>query len=167
MVRWFAVIGEYLTDLMNYFQFRFLPRESLPEGAKIGTSCKYHTLCPGKAPLMYLLDTSLVLRPDIFLPWLRAKLEKSGVQFKRMDLRSLSDARELGHDILINATGLGSLRLQDVQDQDLELIRGQTVVVRSNYDKLFMHDNGKTYTYAIPRLDGTVVLGGTRQKGSA
>ncbi|KAH8428356.1 FAD-dependent oxidoreductase [Aspergillus melleus] len=111
-------------------------------------------------------DKSLILKPDVFLPWLRAKLAKSGVQFKRMDLKSLSDACELGHDILVNATGFGSLKLQDVQDQDLEMIRGQTVVVKSNYDKLFMHDTGETYTYAIPRLDGTVVLGGTRQKDS-
>lgn len=115
---------------------------------------------------MYTSDTSLILRPDVFLPWFRTKLEKSGVQFKRMNLNSLSDARKLGHDILINATGLGSLNLQDVQDQDLEMVRGQTVVVKSNCNKLFMHDNGKAYTYAIPRLDGTVVLGGTRQRNS-
>ena len=115
---------------------------------------------------MYTSDKSLILRPDVFLPWFRTKLEKLGVQFKRMDLKSLSDARKLGHDILINATGLGSLNLQDVQDQDLEMVRGQTVVVKSNCIKLFMHDNGKAYTYAIPRLDGTVVLGGTRQRNS-
>ncbi|OGM48266.1 hypothetical protein ABOM_002115 [Aspergillus bombycis] len=130
-------------------EFHFLPPETLPQGARIGTSYK-----------------SLILRPDVFLPWFRTKLEKSGVQFRRMDLKSLSDARELGHDILINATGFGSLTLQDVHDHDLETIRGQTVVVKSGYDKLFMHDTGETYTYAIPRLDGTVVLGGTRQKNS-
>ena len=83
-----------------------------------------------------------------------------------MELKSLSDACQLGHDVLVNATGFGSLKLRDVQDQGLEMIRGQTVVVKSNYDKLFMHDTGETYTYVIPRLDGTVVLGGTRHKDS-
>ncbi|KAK1144211.1 hypothetical protein N8T08_005624 [Aspergillus melleus] len=83
-----------------------------------------------------------------------------------MELKSLSDACQLGHDVLVNATGFGSRKLRDVQDQGLEMIRGQTVVVKSNYDKLFMHDTGETYTYAIPRLDGTVVLGGTRHKDS-
>lgn len=147
-------------------QFRFLPRENLPEGAKIGTSCKLDISPLNEIKLTYTLDTTLILKPDVFLPWFRTKLEKSGVKFKRMDLKSLSDARKLGHDILVNATGLGSLRLQDVQDQDLEMIRGQTVVVKSSYNKLLMHDNDQTYTYAIPRLDGTVVLGGTRQKDS-
>lgn len=115
---------------------------------------------------MYTSDKSLILRPDVFLPWFRTKLENPGVRFRRMDLKSLSDARELGHDILVNATGFGSLKLQDVHDQDLEMIRGQTVVIKSSYNKLFMHDTGKSYTYAIPRLDGTVVLGGTRQNDS-
>jgi len=88
------------------------------------------------------------------------------VQFKRMTLASLSEAQSLGHDVLINATGFGSLTLNDVRDQSVELIRGQTMLVKSNYDKLFMHDTGDTYTYVIPRLDGTAVLGGTRHKGS-
>lgn len=90
-----------------------------------------------------------------------------GVQFKRMTLNSLSEARSLGHDVLVNATGFGSLTLNDVRDQNVELIRGQTMLVRSNYDKLFMRDTGDTYTYVIPRLDGTAILGGTRHKGSA
>lgn len=89
-----------------------------------------------------------------------------GVQFKRMTLNSLSEARSLRHDVLVNATGFGSLTLDDVRDQNVELIRGQTMLVRSNYDKLFMRDTGDTYTYVIPRLDGTAILGGTRHRGS-
>jgi len=81
-----------------------------------------------------------------------------------MNLSSLSDACSLGHDVLVNATGFGSLTLADVLDEDVDMIRGQTMVVRSDYNKLFMRDSGDTYTYAIPRLDGTVVLGGVRQR---
>ncbi|CAG7925231.1 unnamed protein product [Penicillium olsonii] len=128
-------------------EFRFLPSETLPEGAKVGTSYK-----------------SLILNPAIFLPWMRKQLENTGVRFKRMNLESLSDARDLGHDVLINASGFGSLKLKDVQDVDVEMVRGQTMVVESNYNKIFMYDTGRTYTYVLPRLDGTVILGGTRQK---
>lgn len=89
-----------------------------------------------------------------------------GVQFKRQALESLSDVRNLGHDVLINATGFGSLFLNDVRDTNIEMIRGQTILVKSDYNKLFMRDTGDTYTYVIPRLDGTVVLGGSRHKNS-
>ncbi|CAG8022695.1 unnamed protein product [Penicillium olsonii] len=128
-------------------EFRFLPWEALPKGAKVGTSYK-----------------SLILSPAIFLPWMRKLLENTGVKFKRMSLESLSDARDLGHDVLINASGFGSLKLKDVQDMDVEMVRGQTMVVESNYNKIFMYDTSRTYTYVLPRLDGTVILGGTRQK---
>ena len=104
----------------------------------------------------------MTLNPDVFLPWLRNELERTGVQFERMELKSLSDARVLWHDVLINATGFGSLKLQDVQDRNMEMIRGQTALVKSNLKELLIHDNGETYTYAIPRLDGTVILGGIR-----
>jgi len=80
-----------------------------------------------------------------------------------MDLNSLLDARNLGHDVLINASGFESLTLGDVRDKDVEMIRGQTMIVKSDYNRLFMHDTGNTYTYIIPRLDGTVILGGIRQ----
>ena len=95
---------------------------------------------------------------------MRKLLENTGVKFKRMSLESLSDARDLGHDVLINASGFGSLKLKDVQDMDVEMVRGQTMVVESNYNKIFMYDTSRTYTYVLPRLDGTVILGGTRQK---
>lgn len=85
------------------------------------------------------------------------------MEFKRMNLSSLSDARSLGHDVLVNATGFGSMKLTDVADNDIEMIRGQTILVNSSYNKLFLRDTGDTYTYAIPRLDGTVILGGIRQ----
>ena len=90
--------------------------------------------------LIRLSDRTLVFRPDVFLPWLRLRLESMGVQFKRIDLDSLSDARSLGHDVLINATGVGSKTLRDVRDGDVEMVRGQTILVKSDYNKLFMRD---------------------------
>lgn len=109
-----------------------------------------------------VLDTTVVLDPNIFLPWLKQKLETSGVKFKRMNLASLADAHHLGHDVLINATGAGPKYLDDIQDESMELLKGQTMIIKSDYNKSFMRDDGKDYTYVIPRLDGTVILGGIR-----
>lgn len=83
-----------------------------------------------------------------------------------MRLGSLSEARSLDHGILINATGVGSSSLLDVRDSDVQFVRGQTMLVESTYEKLFMRDDGETYTYIIPRGDGTAILGGVRQEGS-
>ncbi|KAF1845054.1 nucleotide-binding domain-containing protein [Cucurbitaria berberidis CBS 394.84] len=128
--------------------FQVMKPSELPKGVKLGMS--YRTV---------------VLTPKIFLPWLRQRLEDSGVVFKRMNLSSLSDAKSQGQDILINATGYGSKFLGDIRDQDVQLVRGQTVHVKSNYDKIYMR-HGKDYTYAISRLDGTCILGGIKQYGN-
>lgn len=108
------------------------------------------------------IDTTFVLDPNIFLPWLQRNLEMAGVKFKRMNLDSLSDARHSGHDVLINATGLGPKNLADVKDENMELLKGQTMIIKSDYQKCLMRDDGKNYTYVIPRLDGNVILGGIR-----
>jgi D-amino-acid oxidase len=125
--------------------FRVLPENELPKGVKLGMSYK-----------------TVVLTPEVFLPWLRRRLEASGVVFKRLSLDSLAEVKSQGQDIVINASGWGSKFLGDIQDQNVQLVRGQTVHVRSNYDKIYMR-HGKDYTYAISRLDGTCILGGIKQ----
>lgn len=127
--------------------FRVMRPEELPNGVKLGMS--YRTI---------------VLTPKIFLPWLRKRLEASGVVFKRGNFESLAEARSQGHDILVNATGFGPKFLGDIRDEHVQLVRGQTVHVKSSFDKIFMR-HGKDYTYAIPRLDGTCILGGIKQYG--
>ncbi|KAL1623329.1 hypothetical protein SLS56_008329 [Neofusicoccum ribis] len=91
-------------------------------------------------------------------------LEAAGVVFKRVSVRSLADLKGMGHDILINATGWGSRFLRDVSDQDVEQVRGQTVLVKSDYDKIWIR-RGQDYTYVLPRGDGTAILGGIKQFG--
>jgi glycine/D-amino acid oxidase-like deaminating enzyme len=44
----------------------------------------------------------------------------------------------------------------------VQQIRGQTVLVKTPHDKIFMR-HGNDYTYVIPRLDGTAILGGIKQ----
>lgn len=109
-------------------------------------------------------DQSVVLTPATFLPWLRKRLEDAGVTFKRLRIGALSDLEGLGHDVLVNAAGAGPLHLKDVQDQKVQHVRGQTVQVKTNYDKIMIR-HGKDYTYCIPRLDGTAILGGIKQYG--
>lgn len=126
-------------------EFRVMQREELPQGVALGMS--YRTV---------------VLNPAVFLPWLRTRLEAVGVTFKRASLESLAEAKRFGQDVLVNATGFGSKFLKDVNDQKVQQVRGQTLLVKSNFDRIFMR-HGKDYTYAISRLDGTCVLGGIKQ----
>jgi len=128
-------------------EFRIMEDSELPKGVKLGMSYK-----------------TVVMTPKIFLPWLRNRLESSGVKFKRVNLSSLAEVKSQGHDIVVNATGFGPKFLEDIRDQNIQLVRGQTVHVKSNYNKVFMR-HGKDYTYAISRLDGTCILGGIKQYG--
>ena len=109
-------------------------------------------------------DKTVVITPKTILPWLRQRLESSGVRFRRMTFSSLSEVKVQGHDVLVNATGGGPKFLEDIRDDNVQLIRGQTLHVKSNYDKIFIR-HGKDYTYVLPRLDGTAILGGIKQEG--
>ncbi|OKL63835.1 hypothetical protein UA08_00773 [Talaromyces atroroseus] len=130
-------------------EFRVMEPHELPKGSKLGMSYK-----------------TVVITPGVFLPWLRQRLEKSGVKFIRKTLTSLADLKNSGYDILINATALGARHLADVADKHMVQVRGQTVLARTGYNKIFMR-HGKDYTYVIPRLDGTAILGGIKQYGQA
>ena len=125
--------------------FRILRKEELPEDAPFGVAYE-----------------ATILSPMTFLPWLRRQLEATGVRFQRVAVTSLDALSGMDHDILINATGGGPLHLNDVQDKNVEEVRGQTVLVRSKYDKLFVR-RAKDYTYAMARGDGTVILGGDKR----
>jgi hypothetical protein len=128
--------------------FRIMDQEELPVGAKLGVS-----------------HTTVILTPSILLPWLRRRLEATGVQFERATVRSLADLKGMGHDMLINASGSGPMYLKDVKDDTMSPVRGQTVLVRSNFDELWIR-RGEAYTYHLARGDGTAVLGGIKDTGS-
>ncbi|KAL2808087.1 hypothetical protein BJX63DRAFT_436472 [Aspergillus granulosus] len=70
-------------------------------------------------PKWAIHDKSVVTTPAIFLPWLQRKLEVAGVKFVRKDLKSLSDLKGFGHEVLMNATGFGSKFLTDIADQNI------------------------------------------------
>ncbi|KAF2143210.1 uncharacterized protein K452DRAFT_268557 [Aplosporella prunicola CBS 121167] len=133
-------------DLMP--EFRVMAPAELPSGCRLG--------------MAYM---SVVLNPVVFLPWLRKKLEKAGVRFVKREVGSLEELKGQGHNVLVNATGWGAKFLGGVVDAAVQQIRGQTLLVKTSYGKIFMR-HGKDYTYCIPRLDGTAVLGGIKQVGN-
>lgn len=125
--------------------FRTMTKEELPADAHFGVTYG-----------------SIVLTPSQFLPWIRQRLEATGVKFMRANVKSLSELRGIGHDVLINATGAGPKFLADVKDDKVQQVRGQTVLVKSSYDKCWVR-RGDDYTYCLSRGDGTCVLGGIKQ----
>lgn len=125
-------------------------------------ACIQTKLYSFNANQFFLIDKTVVINPNVFLPWLSKRLENQGVVFRRQDIQSLSDLKYLNHDVLVNATGCGSRFLRDVSDDNVQEVRGQTILVKTSFDKVVMR-HGKAYTYVIPRLDGTAILGGIKQ----
>lgn len=99
------------------------------------------------------------MSPATFLPWLRQTLEDRGVTFVRKTIGALADLKLLGYDVVVNASGLGARHLRDVADQLVHPVRGQTVLVKTDFEKIVAR-YGAGSTYTIPRLDGTAILGG-------
>ncbi|KAK2616798.1 hypothetical protein QQS21_000175 [Conoideocrella luteorostrata] len=112
-------------------------------------------------PTLAVKYTSFVLSPKPFLAWLRCRLESSGVTFERIPTaKSLGELSRFGHDILINASGLASTTLADVEDKKMISDRTYTILVKSDYNKAFVRRGATEYTYIFGRHDGTTVVGG-------
>ncbi len=104
---------------------------------------------------------SVVLDPGVFLPWLRKMLEEDGIKFERIgEVKSLGELSERGHDVLINASGVASMTLEDVRDEKLVMDRTHVTVVRSDFQSAYVHRGPGVYTYIFGRGDGTAVVGG-------
>jgi len=105
---------------------------------------------------------SVVIDPSVLLPWLRRELESQGVEFVRVGrVERLSELGFAGGDVVVNASGLGSLALADVADDQVVSDRTYTVRVRSRFEGMFVRrGKGHQYTYVFGRGDGTAVLGG-------
>ncbi|KAF2627503.1 nucleotide-binding domain-containing protein [Macroventuria anomochaeta] len=141
---------------------RNLTNEELPEGAVFGL----------EFPSTFRINT------QVYLQWLQSQALSKGVKLER---RQLSSIRELlaSHpdtSILLNATGLGALKLEDVRDTNMYPTRGQTVLVaepKTPMKRMYEHEQtyysspkriDPTTTYVFPRtLGGGVILGGSRQ----
>ena len=130
--------------------FRFLSPSELPKGAKFGMAFQ-----------------TLVITPPTFLPWFRQHLEKQGVRFQRTYVKSLRDLRGMGHDVLINATGFGAMKLLDVEEKRITPVRQQNIRLRKDgYNRCYIRRGPDGYySTAFARGDGTIYMGGIKTLG--
>lgn len=121
--------------------------------------------------------TSVCINTAIYLPWLVGQCAKNGVVFKRAVLSDIQDAKSPSHAgqapdiIIVNATGLGSLKLEGVKDTAMTPARGQVVVVRNECSLMVATsgtDDGETeMAYVMQRaVGGGTILGGTYDMGN-
>ena len=135
-------------------QFRVLPADELPEGAKFGVAF-----------------TTLTVNAPQHLQYLARRLrDQYSVQFVRQKLPNVQAAfLSPATQIVFNCTGNAARTLAGVEDPKCYPTRGQVVLAKApNVTKNIMR-HGKDYeTYIIPRpgSNGNVVLGGYMQKGN-
>lgn len=110
--------------------------------------------------------TSVCINTAIYLPWLVSQGLKNGAVYRRGIVKHITDAADLHHSgkrasIVLNCTGLGSLKLGGVADSKVYPARGQIVVVR-NDPKVMMSisgtDDGEDETvYMMHRAAGELL----------
>jgi hypothetical protein len=133
----------------DHIQFRELDSEEYPSIFNCGWA--YETL---------------VTDPTRHMPYLGKQITALGGRFVRQRVESLHELYEMVPDsrVFINASGLGSKTLVDVQDDRCFPERGQNVFLRTDKCDTLYFRNGKEYTYVIPRpLSQGVVLGGVKE----
>lgn len=101
---------------------------------------------------------------------------KAGITFKRAVFSHVSEALQFHHsgekaDLIVNCTGLSSMKLGGVMDQSLVPVRGQIVLVRNdaggNYSISSTDDGPDEAAYFMSRAaGGGTILGGCIQKGN-
>lgn len=142
---------------LTALQFRVLPKSELPPGIDGGTSF-----------------TSVCINTALYLPWLASQCLKHGVVIRRGIATHIADAANFHHtgspaDLVVNCTGLSSLKLGGVEDTALYPARGQIVVVRNDPHVMASvsgtDDGSDEATYVMHRAaGGGCVLGGCLQK---
>lgn len=119
--------------------------------------------------------TSVCMNTAVFLPYLVGECRKNGVVFKRGVVGHVADAAGYaagsGPVVVVNATGLGALKLGGVEDKNMVPARGQVVVVRNEAPYMVAtsgtEDGASDVCYAMMRAaGGGTVLGGTYDKGN-
>jgi D-amino-acid oxidase len=122
--------------------------------------------------------TSVCINTAIYLPWLLGQCLKAGVVVRRAILSHINEAKSLSRtggqrpaDIVINTTGLGSLKLGGVADTTMAPARGQIVLVRNESTPMLStsgtEDGVKEVLYVMQRAaGGGTILGGTYDIGN-
>ncbi|MCJ1287155.1 hypothetical protein MMC26_006503 [Xylographa opegraphella] len=117
--------------------------------------------------------TSVCINTSIYLPYLLSRCAAAGVRFQRAVLTHIADAARLScsaptADVVVNCTGLSSLRLGGVADTALRPVRGQTVLVRNEAGGMAATgrtaDGDEEMCYVMQRAaGGGTLLGGCAQ----
>ncbi|KAK3628328.1 D-amino acid oxidase [Elasticomyces elasticus] len=155
---WFAELikeDAWFKDVVP--NFRLLSKSELPEGTDGGTSF-----------------TSVCFNTALYLPWLTSQCLKHGVIVRRGIVKHVAEAASLHHsgrraDLVVNCTGLGSLKLDGVKDSAVYPARGQIVLVRNDPHVMASvsgtDDSPDEATYIMHRAaGGGCILGGCLQK---
>jgi hypothetical protein len=119
--------------------------------------------------------TSVCINTALYLPWLASQSLKLGSVLKRGIVEHVTDAAKLHHsgkpaDLIVNCTGLSSLKLGGVADTNVYPARGQIVLVRNSPGVMAStsgtDDGPDEAVYIMDRAaGGGCVLGGCLQKG--
>ncbi|KAG1741529.1 uncharacterized protein EDB91DRAFT_1328892 [Suillus paluster] len=130
----------------------------------------------GPAKMGFSFSTVSMNTP-VYLNWLLSSfLAKNGI-IVRASLQHISQLLERGTspftgaqlhrdvDALVVCAGIGARTLGGVEDKDVFPIRGQTVLLRAPWVKFgrALNEANGTRTYTIPRSNGDVLCGGTRE----
>jgi D-amino-acid oxidase len=120
--------------------------------------------------------TAVCINTAIYLPWLVGQCLKNGVVVKRAILTDIRDAKHLSHtgktpNVIVNASGLGSLKLGGVKDTTMAPARGQVVLVRNESTPMLIcsgtADGRGEEMYVMQRAaGGGTILGGTYDIGN-
>ncbi|KAJ3065782.1 hypothetical protein HDU98_010844 [Podochytrium sp. JEL0797] len=147
--------------------FAYMTRDEIPPIASFGI--RYDTV---------------TMNVPKYMAWLTGRVKALGGKFVVKQLAHWEDAlKVVNANVVVNCTGLGSLKLGGVEDTEMYPVRGQVLLVRAPQIKrtigtalslggartngnMAEKENASKVTYVIPREDGTVILGGTYQKGN-
>ncbi|KAF1989159.1 D-amino-acid oxidase [Aulographum hederae CBS 113979] len=162
-----SATGDWTASLMKldaWFKdvvpdFKILDKSDLPPTYDSGTSF-----------------TSVCINTAIYLPYLLGKSVRNGTIVRRATLSHISEAASLHHsgkpaDLVINCTGLSSLKLGGVADAKLYPARGQTVLVANDPGVMTStsgtDDGDDEACYIMHRaVGGGCILGGCLQKNN-
>ncbi|KAI0659398.1 D-amino-acid oxidase [Cubamyces menziesii] len=142
--------------------FKKLSQESLIGGAKSGSSF-----------------TTLTIDTPAYLSYLLSRFLSRGGSIVRGSVQHISQVIEGGPnlfrygkasqepiDALIVCPGLGARTLGGVEDKDVYPVRGQVVLIRASwidFGRTISHVAQGLWTYIIPRRNGDVIIGGTKE----
>lgn len=134
-----------------------MPKDELPPGYESGLSL-----------------TTVGINTALYLPWLASQCLKLGVTLQRGIVSHVTEAADLHHsgknaDLVINCTGLSSLKLGGVEDKALYPGRGQIAIVRNDPGRIYgssgTDDGDDESCYIITRAaGGGTILGGCLQE---